>query len=338
MSLSRRHVLAAGLAAPLAAPAVLRAQSASVTLGYIPVLGSAQPFVIEGEGWAREAGINLKLIRFDSGPAMAQALSSGQLDFYLAGIGPVIVSRAAGIDVAVVAAAAIEELGVLARGPLATALNAEGSIGAAIARFTREQGRRPKIAAQPPGSVPHTALRWWLEERSKVPAAAVDLVSMSIDASNQALLAGTVDASTAREPMITIVRDRDRAVQVAATGKDIWPGQPGSVLAAVRPHDPSRRAAIDAVVHLHRRATEVLATKPQSVVRHVHRGLGGGLVPQQVFERALVSPFTKFAADPAAIVAATAEMQDYQQRLGVLKDTVAMADLFDHGPWQRSAA
>src|ERR1041385_3066330 len=104
----RRCVLAAALiliAAPVSA-------ATKLTIGFIPVLGSAQLFVIDGEGWAKQADIELAITRFDSGPAMIQALASGKLDLYLAGIGPIMVARGQGIDVRVVAAAAIEELAV----------------------------------------------------------------------------------------------------------------------------------------------------------------------------------------------------------------------------------
>ena len=88
LNLLTRRIMArtAFAAAILLAPGLTLAQT-KVNLGYIPVLGSSQAFVIDGEGWAKQAGIDLTLTRFDSGPAMIQALASGQLDAYLAGVG-----------------------------------------------------------------------------------------------------------------------------------------------------------------------------------------------------------------------------------------------------------
>ena len=51
-------------------PAVLGCQANAATdvrVGFIPVVGAGQLFVIDGEGWARDAGLNLKLTQFDPG-------------------------------------------------------------------------------------------------------------------------------------------------------------------------------------------------------------------------------------------------------------------------------
>ena len=90
----------AALALMLAGPA----SAAELRVGFIPVIGAAQLFVIEGEGWDREAGIEISPTQFESGPAMISALASGTLDAYYGGIGPVMVAQTRGLDVRVVAA------------------------------------------------------------------------------------------------------------------------------------------------------------------------------------------------------------------------------------------
>ena len=57
-----------------------------VRIGYIPVAGGGQIFVIDGEGWARDAGLELKLTQFDSGPNAIQGLASGTIDVYAAAL------------------------------------------------------------------------------------------------------------------------------------------------------------------------------------------------------------------------------------------------------------
>lgn len=102
--------------------AVSPAQAAdSIRIGYIPVLGSSALFVIDGEGWAKQAGLDVQLVRFTSGPQAIQALVSGRIDGYVAGVLPLLQARAHGVDVKVVATASIEELSVIARGALAEA-------------------------------------------------------------------------------------------------------------------------------------------------------------------------------------------------------------------------
>ena len=68
----------------------------------------------DGEGWTKQAGIPLATSAFESGPNMIQALSSGSLDVYVAGLAPLLVARSKGIDVRVVAATVVEEMGFAA--------------------------------------------------------------------------------------------------------------------------------------------------------------------------------------------------------------------------------
>src|SRR5206468_1566196 len=107
-----------------------------------------------GEGWARGAGLELKLTQFDSGPAMISALASGTLDAYLGGIGPVMVASGRGIGVSVVAASAIEELALVGRGPFAQVTEAGSAAG--FRDFVATHNRKVRIATQPTGSVPDT--------------------------------------------------------------------------------------------------------------------------------------------------------------------------------------
>ena len=49
-------------------------ETTTLEVGYMPILPVAQLFVMEGAGWTDEAGLDLELTRFSSGPAMVQAL------------------------------------------------------------------------------------------------------------------------------------------------------------------------------------------------------------------------------------------------------------------------
>ena len=69
--------------------------------------------------------------RAEAGRTRTQALSSGSLDVYVAGLAPLLVARSKGIDVRVVAATVVEEMGF--------------SAGAAFAPFF--DGRTPAQAA-----------------------------------------------------------------------------------------------------------------------------------------------------------------------------------------------
>src|SRR5918997_3130842 len=85
------------------------AQAIPVRVGVIPIVGAAPIFVANGEGWTKDAGLDLKFTTFESGPNMIQALASGTIDIYVAGVAPLAVARSKGIDVRVVAATATAE-------------------------------------------------------------------------------------------------------------------------------------------------------------------------------------------------------------------------------------
>jgi len=155
-------------------------------VGYMPILPVAQLFVMEGEGWTSDAGLELSLTRFSSGPAMVQALASGELDVMYFGIGPAMVARANGVPIKVLAASIREQIGLVARGELADSFARVEDPAEAIARFTEAQGRKPKIATFPRGSVPDTVLRHWLVKQLGIGEEAVEIIAMGADRVQQA--------------------------------------------------------------------------------------------------------------------------------------------------------
>lgn len=314
--------LAAGAGPALADPVTIR-------VGYIPVIGAAQLFVIDQQGWAREAQIDLQLTQFDSGPNAIQGLASGTIDAYWAGVGPLAVARARGVDVRVVAATAIEELAMVTSGALAEQLGEGGTPAEAFARFAAAQGRPARLATQPAGSVPNTVLQYWLWEVARVERSQVEIVPMGIDATQQALLAGAVDGATIREPALTIVQDRDPHARLVALGGQMFPNQPGTVLAVTGALVQQHPEAVRALVALTVRATELLHRDPAAGVPAVQSALGRGLVEPDTLRRALASPASRFIADPRAIIESTAAMQDFQVRIGVLERAAPLDGLFD---------
>lgn len=142
-------------------------------VAYLPVLPMAQLFIIQAEGWARDAGLDLQLTRFSSGPAMVQALASGKFDVAYVGIGPAMVARGNGLDLKVIAANGEDQLALLGRGAFAESFAKASSPAAAFAAFHQSAGRPVKIATLPKGSVPaDTVLRYYLMQRAMWPQAA----------------------------------------------------------------------------------------------------------------------------------------------------------------------
>jgi NitT/TauT family transport system substrate-binding protein len=336
---NRRQLIQMLAASALAVPAVGRAQARPVIRsGFIPVLGSAPLFLVAHGGLAEQAGVDLRLTQFESGPHMIQAVASGTLDAYVAGVGPVAVARSRGVDLRVVLATAIEEMAFVATGALAGELREGRPAAQGFAALRAAQGRRARLATQPPGSVPNVTLQHWLWEVEHVAREDVEIVPMGIDATQQAVLARAVDGATVREPALTILADRDPTLRLAATGGRMFPDQPGGVVALTGDFMTRQPALADRFVALLVRATAALQRDPAAAAGPVAAALGRGIVPEDLIRRALVSPASRFVADPRRIVDSTRRMFDFQVRIGATRDAPSLDGVFDTGPFLRATA
>lgn len=321
--------LAAFLITAAALPA--RASSAKLDMAYLPIMPMAQLFVMQGEGWLEEAGIELNLTRFSSGPAIVQALGGGKYDLAYIGIGPAMVARASGQDVKVIAANGIEQIGLLARGALAEAFAAAKTPAEAFKTFRDKTGRPAKIATLPKGSVPDTVLRHYLLKVAKVDMADVEILGLGASRVQQALLSQAVDGSSILEPILTVVLERDPTAELVALGGEMLPNQPGAVVLARERTIAAHEAEIAKLVELHIRATELINRDPKRAATHVQAAIGKGLLPLSTVETAIQSATSKFIADPSAIQAATKVMHDFQAEIGTLKRPVPLEELFAPG-------
>ncbi|MFW6293338.1 MAG: ABC transporter substrate-binding protein [Spirochaetota bacterium] len=303
-------------------------ETVSLEVGYMPILPVAQLFIMEGEGWTDEAGLDLNLIRFQNGPAMVQALASGRLDVMFFGIGPALVAKGRGQDITVVASNIVEQIGLIARETLADYWQ-EDDPSAVFADFEAGEGRKAKIATFPQGSVPDIVLRFWLQEQLGIGFDAVEIVPMGADQVQQALLAGSVDGASILEPVLTIVQERDPSTRVLTRADAMFPGQPGAVLAVRSEIIEENPGAVQRLVDLHVRATEYLRTNIEGSARHAVEFIGAGLVDQATIGAALRSPSTNYMADPREILEPTRRMHDFQLETGSLAAPVDLDEFFD---------
>ena len=327
-------LLVAGIAALWATTA---SAQQPLRVGFIPVMGVAQIFVAEGEGWLKQAGLTFQPATFESGPNMIQALSSGTLDVYAGGLGPLLTARSKGIDVRVIAATVVEEMG-FAAGP-ALAPFFDGRPGAAAFKAFREKNGRPaKLATQPLGSGPNTALQHWLFEVVKADKADVEIVEMGIDATQRALATGAVEGGSVREPAWTILQKQSPNIKLVATGKDMFPNFPGVVFAVLGSFADKNPKAVDDLIRATVRATKLLKEHPEQAVKHIGAAFGKGLISDDVLLTALKSPQTQFTSDPRTIADSTVKLQDYQVKIGVLKKAEPLDGLFAQAVYDRAVA
>ena len=311
----------------LALPASQTRAETTLEMAYMPIVPCSQLFVMEGMGWTKEAGLNLKLTRFPNGPAIVQAIASGKMDMMCFGIGPAMVTRGKGIKLKVVAAGIVEQIAVIAQGELVGYFEKyEGA--EALRQFAKDKGRKPKIASFPKGSVPDTVTRHWLLEMLKMDLDEVELIGMGASAVQQALLSRAVDAAGILEPILTIVEDKLEDAKVVARANEMMPNQPGSTIAVREEVLAEHRDAIVKFIELHIRATELLIKEPEKAAPHVKEFIAKGLLETDVILKAIKSPSSNFRADPESILESTQYMHDFQKSKKI-KTNVSVDGLFD---------
>jgi NitT/TauT family transport system substrate-binding protein len=310
----RRYFTAAALTLLLAIGSIAKSR-AEVTLemAYMPIVPCSQLFVIEGMGWAKEAGINLELTRFSNGPAIVQAIASGKMDIMCFGIGPAMVTRGKGIALKVIAAGITNQIAVIAQGDLVGYFEKYENGADALRAFANDKGRKAKIASFPKGSVPDTVTRHWLLRSLNMELDEVELIGMGASRVQQALLSRSVDAAGILEPILTIVESKLEGSKVVARASDMMNGQPGSTIAARENVIAEHRDALVKLVELHIRATELLMNDPAAAAPHVTNFIAKGLIDVETIQKSLESPSSNFAADPNGILEQTEYMAKFQQ-------------------------
>ena len=330
-------LIAVGLVIPLAlgTSTTVRAE-VTLEMAYMPIVPCSQLFVIEGMGWAKEAGINLELTRFSNGPAIVQAIASGKMDIMCFGIGPAMVTRGKGIKLKVIAAAITNQIAVIAQGDLVDYFDKYDNGADALRAFAADKGRKPKIASFPKGSVPDTVTRHWLLRSLKMDLNEVELIGMGAAQVQQALLSRAVDAAGILEPIVTIVESKLKGAKVIARASDMMDGQPGSTIAAREHVIAEKRDTLVKFIELHIRATELLQNDPAAAAPFVRDFVAKGLIEVEIIQKALESPSSNFGADPSLIMEQTEYMADFQQTEKI-NTKVSTDGLFDLTIYEEAA-
>jgi NitT/TauT family transport system substrate-binding protein len=302
----------------------------ALEIGYLPILPDAQLFIALEEGTLQAQGAATpKLVSFQSGPALTQALIAGQLDVAYVGIGPALVARAKGAAIKVVASNIVEQVNVVALGPLASYF-ATGNPATAFARFTKDHGRKPIVASYPRGAVPEAALQYWLRNTLKSNEKDVQLIYQGEAQLQQSLLSGAIDGAAILEPAVSIVLARASDARVIAHGSQLFPNQPGAVLVVRQKLIDEHPEVVQQLVTAQIAATTMLRNEPLKAASAVQKYVGGGRLDRGIVERAIHNSHDQFVADPHAIIKATAELQTFQAKIGsVDAPAVDVAQLFD---------
>ncbi len=297
-------------------------------IGYMPILPDAQLFVNLENGGIAKAGIDPDLVSFQNGPAMVQALASGQLDIAYFGIGPTMVARSKGANIRVVASNIIQQISVVALGDLAPYFD-NGDPATAFARFRKDTGHKAKISTFPVGSVPQTVLAYWLKNKLHADPSDVDVIYQGASQVQQSLLTGAVDGAAILEPVVSIVEKRQPKARVVASGAELFDNQPGAVVAVRQSFIKAHPKVVARLVAAHIKATKALAAGNDDAIDAVAKYVGGGRLPRDIVATAVNHSKSNFVADPHRIVDSTRRMYQFQRDEGTLKAKLDIEALFD---------
>lgn len=303
-------------------------EAVDLEIGYMPILPVSQLFVTLEEGWMDEAGITPDLVQFQNGPAMVQALMSGQLDVAYLGIGPAMVARGRGADIKVVASDIVEQISFVALPGLARYVEGDDVV-AGFEAFAEAEGHPPRISTFPVGSVPDTVLQYWIREQLDADPDIIEPIYQGASQVQQSLLTGAVDGAAILEPVVSTTLARVEGAKVLASGSEMFPDQPGAVLAVREGLIADHRDTVVSLVAAHIRATELLRTDPATAAPMVGAYVGGGRLETDILEEAIKRSQDSFVADPDEIVEGTRVMRDFQSDLGTLEQEVDLEALFD---------
>lgn len=325
----------------VAATMVLAAFSAALTppppaqaqpefrVAYMPIFPSAPEFVKAAKGWyGKEMGVKVKELRFSSGPPIVQALAAGQVDIGYFGIGPALVAIAKGIKGKVLASIVVEQVALVAHKDFARAYKKNPG-KAAIAQFEKAKGRKLRLATFPPGSTPHVMLQMWLAQIGVDPKRDVEIITMGQAQLRQAVLAQRVDGTMMLEPILTIIRRSKLPFETVLAGKDILPGQPGSVLFVKQELIDKHPKEIKKLVELHLRSIQILKDRHDEAAKIISQKIGPKVISAETSKDVLSSPYLVWRANPHGIVKGTQVYNDFQVKLGLFKKPLKMSDVFD---------
>jgi NitT/TauT family transport system substrate-binding protein len=303
--------------------------AAPLEVGYMPIIPDAQLFVTLEQGTFPKDGGAPKLMQFQSGPAMVQALLAGQLDIAPVGIGPALVARSKGVDIKVVASNIVEQVSLVALGNLAPYF-ASGDQATAFARFAKDKGRQAVIASYPKGAVPEAALQYWLRNRIRADMSGLKLIYQGESQIQESLLTGAIDGAVILEPTTTLVLNKAPKSKVIARGADLFPKQPGAVLLVREKVLREQPALVKALLTAHIAATKMLENDPAKAAPMVQKYVGGGRLPVKLVEQAIHNSKGQFVADPNSIIPATLALQKFQAETGTLSGpAVDVPKMFD---------
>jgi NitT/TauT family transport system substrate-binding protein len=300
-----------------------------LSVAYMPIYPDMQYFVMQEEGYFDELDVPVNGTVFSDGPSIVQASATGDFDVMMFGIVPAMIVVDKGIPAKITAANIENAMQILATEEFAAMWDEHGAD--AFAEFEAQKGRKFSFGTYPPGSVPDILLRYWLEsELGLVPGEDVEITALGgAGPVRQALLSEKIDGTSIMEPIPTIAEANDAPYRSIAWAGDFMPGQPAAVtLMHDRLRSENREVARE-FVRLHRQATALTESNPDTAAEHASTVIGPDALPVATARKAMDSKASAFISNPHEIEGGAEIFSEYAAREGKTSEALSNDALFD---------
>lgn len=326
--LSRRTVLKIGVAtgvglAGLAAagctsPTVTPAPSATPLPllsnggGYLQTDHHAAIFIGKAKGIYSKYGIDLKITKFNAGPAIMQQLTGGTLDLGFAGVPPIISAADKDATIKIVAALQGNGSGIIVG-------NDSG-----IASVKDLKGK--KIAVPSVGSIQDIMLRQLLADNGIDYVKDVTVSAVPAGQQPAAIGAGSVDAAFTWEPFVTQTAMKNLG-KILIRSNEISPDHPCCAIATTTKTVQQFPDTLKAFFKAHKEATDFVLANPQETAQIIS---GADYLGGEAAIEAASLPNMRFLAKPDEVfIAGTEKFAAEMKKLAVITKDLKRADLFD---------
>ncbi len=280
--------------------------------GYLPTDHHAAIFVGKANGFFEKYGVDLKITKFNAGPAIMQQLTGGTLDLGFAGVPPIISAVDHDATIKIVAALQGNGSGIIVG-------NNSG-----IAKVTDLKGK--KIAVPSVGSIQDIMLRKLLADNSIDYTKDVTVSAVPAGQQPAAISAGSIDAGFTWEPFVTQTEMKNLG-KVLIRSEAIIPDHPCCAVAttttAIQQYPDTLKGFFKGL----KEATDFVIGNPTETAQIITGAdyLGG----EAAIESASL-PHMKFLAKPDEVfLAGTENFAKEMKKLAVITKDHDRSDLFD---------
>ena len=215
---------------------------------------SVAAWVALDKGWFKEEGLNVtRLEAFITGPELSAALVRGDIDVAWACLGPLILARAQGVPIAVVAQAHLHGYAIVGRPGVRDIEQLNGGV----------------VASPGIGSASYLFLRMAIDNYGLN----VTIRHMKPEAILNSLFTGQIDAAAIPEHHVTLAVKRGNCT-VLLRSQEVWPEMPGSFLVVKKELLERHPELVVKLVKVTTKATSFINEEPQEAVKIVAKSLG----------------------------------------------------------------